>query len=143
MGWRDAFTRLLWIAVPSAIGAVVTATGNPRQDTALVMWGVVAVIAMLGIYITSTWQHRKERDQLEKERAERMESTLAKLDSTIKDQAITTYRIAIYDSHFSVDEKLEAYSKYKALGGNHKTKAYMDELIGEDVDGYLDKHPIK
>ena len=140
---RERWEKLLWIAVPATVGGVVTATGNPKQDTALVMWGIVAVIAMLGIYITSTWQHRRERDRLEAERAERMEGTLAKLDTTIKDQAMTTYRIAIYDSHFSVDEKLEAYSKYKALGGNHKTKAYMDELIGEDVDGYLDKHPIR
>lgn len=109
----------------------------------MIMWGIVAVIAMLGIYITSTVQHRRQRDQLEQDRAERVEKSLANMDTTIKDQAMTTYRIAIYDSHFSIDEKLEAYSKYKALGGNHKTKLYMDTLINEDVDEYLSRHPIR
>ena len=51
-------------------------------------------------------------------------------------------RLAIYDSHFSIDEKLDAYQIYKANGGNHQTKTYMDSLVGMDVDEYLNRHPI-
>lgn len=47
-------------------------------------------------------------------------------------------RMAIYDSHFDIDEKLEAYELYRERGGNHRTKKYMDEQIGMDVDEYLD-----
>lgn len=52
-------------------------------------------------------------------------------------------RIAIYDEHFTVDEKLDAYEIYRDAGGNHKTKKYMDELVGSDVDIYIEKHRKK
>lgn len=52
-------------------------------------------------------------------------------------------RIAIYDEHFTVDEKLDAYEIYRDTGGNHQTKKYMDELVGSDVDDYIDKHRKK
>ncbi len=48
-----------------------------------------------------------------------------------------TLRMAIYDEHFDTDEKLEAYELYAEYGGNHRTKRYMDELLGVDVDDYL------
>lgn len=51
-----------------------------------------------------------------------------------------TCRMAVYDAHFSVDEKLEAYQIYRDYGGNHQTKTYMDELVGCDVDEYIERH---
>ena len=51
-------------------------------------------------------------------------------------------RLTIYNDKFSVEEKLDAYKTYRDKGGNHQTKTYMDKLLGEDVDAYLDKHPI-
>lgn len=55
-----------------------------------------------------------------------------------------TCRMTIYDSHFSVDEKLEAYTIYRdTCHGNHQTKHYMDELVGCDVDEYLEKHDVR
>ncbi|MBR2804911.1 MAG: hypothetical protein IKE20_07210 [Eggerthellaceae bacterium] len=54
-----------------------------------------------------------------------------------------TCRMAVYDSHFSVDEKLEAYEIYRDYGGNHQTKTYMDELVKCDVDDYIEKHRKK
>ena len=52
-----------------------------------------------------------------------------------------TCRMAIYDEHFSVDEKLEAYKVYRDFcHENHQTKTFMDELVGDDVDEYLEKH---
>ena len=54
-----------------------------------------------------------------------------------------TCRMAVYDSHFSVDEKVEAYGIYRDYGGNHQTKVYMDELVGCDIDEYIEKHRKK
>lgn len=55
-----------------------------------------------------------------------------------------TCRMAIYDDHFSVDEKLDAYVIYRdTCNGNHQTKKYMDELVGCDVDDYILKHRKK
>lgn len=53
---------------------------------------------------------------------------------------LTVCRLAIYDDHFSTDEKVDAYRAYRNHGGNHKTKKYMDNLLGEDADAYLARH---
>lgn len=52
-------------------------------------------------------------------------------------------RIAIYDEHFTVDEKLDAYEIYRDAGGNHQTKQFMDKQVGCDVDEYIERHRKK
>ena len=52
-------------------------------------------------------------------------------------------RIAIYDEHFTVDEKLDAYEIYRSHGGNHQTKQFMDAQVGCDVDEYIERHRKK
>lgn len=68
---------------------------------------------------------------------------IKQLRHTIEKSALITYRMAVYDEHFSVNEKLEAYELYRDSGGNHQTKDYMDSLLGEDVDVYLQRHGRK
>lgn len=53
---------------------------------------------------------------------------------------LTVCRLAIYDDHFSVDEKVETYRVYRRHGGNHDAKKYMTALLGEDADAYLASH---
>lgn len=53
---------------------------------------------------------------------------------------LTVCRLAIYDDHFSVDEKVETYRTYRKHGGNHDAKKYMTNLLGEDADAYLATH---
>lgn len=54
---------------------------------------------------------------------------------------LLTCRMAIYDEHFDIDEKLDVYKIYRdKCNGNHQTKKYMDELVGCDVDEYIEKH---
>lgn len=65
------------------------------------------------------------------------------LRGLMQQNIVMTCRMAIYDDHFSVDEKLDAYKIYRENGGNHKTKTFMDELVGCDVDEYLEKHDRK
>ena len=62
------------------------------------------------------------------------------LKKLMQQNILMTCRLAIYDEHFSVDEKLDAYTIYRNNGGNHQTKTYLDNLIGSDVDEYLEKH---
>ena len=64
----------------------------------------------------------------------------AELKSIMEKNIVMTCRMAIYDEHFSVDEKLDAYVIYREYGGNHQSKKYMDELVGCDVDEYLERH---
>lgn len=62
------------------------------------------------------------------------------LKGLMQQNILMTCRLAIYDEHFSVDEKLDAYAIYRNNGGNHQTKTYMDDLVCCDVDEYLEKH---
>ena len=59
---------------------------------------------------------------------------------TLDDLTLMVCRLTLYNDNFDMDEKLEAYVTYVAKGGNHRTKKYMDELLGEDVDAYLARH---
>ena len=74
--------------------------------------------------------------------AEKAEAEAEDLKLMIAQNTIMTCRMAVYDEHFSIDEKLEAYKIYRDRGGNHQTKKYMDELVGGDVDEYLEKHGL-
>lgn len=52
-----------------------------------------------------------------------------------------TCRMAIYDEHFSIDEKIDAYVIYRDVcHGNHQTKKHMDKLVGCDIDEYIERH---
>lgn len=70
-------------------------------------------------------QHKEQMKELQKQREQ---------DEQIQ---LITLRMAIYDEHFDIDEKLEAYLLYRDRGGNHRTKTYMDEQVGMDVDEFL------
>jgi hypothetical protein len=64
----------------------------------------------------------------------------AKLERIVKENALLCCRMAIYDEHFDIDEKIETYKLYRSLGGNHQTKTYMTNLVGMDIDQYLELH---
>ena len=88
--------------------------------------------ALVGALVSKLKTAAVAVDDAKRERAE--------LKEIMEQNVIMTCRMAIYDSHFSVDEKLDAYVIYKNNGGNHTTKQYMDKLVGCDVDEYLERH---
>ena len=91
--------------------------------------------ALVGALVSKLKTAKKAVNEAKKERAE--------LKNIMEQNVIMTCRMTIYDEHFSVDEKLDAYEIYRDYGGNHQTKRYMDELVGYDVDEYLEKHRKK
>ena len=106
----------------------------------LILTAITALIssligAFVGALVSKIKTVRKASDDAKKERAE--------LKGIMQQNIVMTCRLAIYDEHFSVDEKLEAYEIYKAQGENHTTKQYMDKLLGCDVDDYLERHRKK
>lgn len=94
-----------------------------------------AVGALVGALVSKIKTVRKAADDARKSNDE--------LKQIMEQNIIMTCRLAIYDEHFTVDEKLEAYEIYRDNGGNHQTKKYMDELVGSDVDIYIEKHRKK
>lgn len=97
--------------------------------TALISSSVGAIVGALVSKIKTAAQ---AVDDAKRERAE--------LKEIMEQNIVMTCRLAIYDEHFTVDEKLDAYEIYRDYGGNHQTKKYMDNLVGCDVDEYLEKH---
>ena len=90
--------------------------------------------AIVGALVSKIKTVRRAVDDTKRERDE--------LKKLMKQNIVMTCRMAIYDEHFSVDEKLDAYVIYRANGGNHQSKTYMDSLVGGDVDEYLERHRI-
>jgi len=74
------------------------------------------------------------------EAAEKAKAENAQIRKDLNDLMLMTSRMCIYDEHFSIDEKLDAYKIYRSKGGNHQTKQHMDELVDCDVDEYLERH---
>lgn len=88
--------------------------------------------AIVGAIVSKIKTAKKAVDDAKSERAE--------LKQIMEQNIVMTCRMAIYDEHFNVDEKLDAYTIYRDYGGNHNTKTYMDSLVGCDVDEYLERH---
>ena len=89
--------------------------------------------ALVGALVSKLKTAAAAVDDTKRERAE--------LKEIMEQNIVMTCRMAIYNEHFDVDEKLDAYEIYRDYGGNHQTKRYMDNFVGCDVDEYLEKHP--
>lgn len=100
--------------------------------TALVSSVIAAIVSAVVMKIKMV---KKATDDAKKDRNE--------LKELILQNTKMTCRVAIYDEHFSIDEKLSAYEIYRSHGWNHQTKTYMDELVGGDVDEYLERHEVR
>ena len=104
-------------------------TGNPSIDSAIL--SVLSALMIASITTLARSLHRRADEAVAyRRKREREERT----------RDMIMYRMAVYDEHFSTEEKLQAYQLYRAAGGNHQTKYYMDSLLGEDVDVYLEHH---
>lgn len=104
-------------------------TGDARVDSVILSVLSALIVALV------TWLAQEVRSKTEDTLAYRRER-----EGVERTRDMIIFRMAVYDEHFSVEEKLEAYQLYRSVGGNHKTKAYMDSLLGEDVDVYLKRH---
>ena len=95
----------------------------------LIGWLVPTILAAVAGYLGG--QLRKVKEYKRKMDDDRR---------TLDELTLMVCRMSIYDEHFSTDEKVDAYRIYREKGGNHQTKKYMDELLGEDADAYLARH---
>lgn len=94
---------------------------------------ISSVIGAIVGAVVSTIKVLRTRSADEKHAAENMKELMTQ-------NVLMTCRLVIYSDKFSVDEKLDSYKIYRDHGGNHQTKTYMDNLVGSDVDEYLEKH---
>jgi len=95
---------------------------------------ISSVVGALVGALVSKLKTIRQADEMAREEA-------AEMREMLRQNMLMTCRLTIYDEHFSTDEKLEAYVIYRdTCRGNHQTKKYMDELVGGDVDAYIERH---
>ena len=70
---NDFAQKALWVALPSAIAAGITLAPGPAVEVQFIAYGVLALIAMAGIWATNARKHRKEREEEERERERKRE----------------------------------------------------------------------
>ena len=139
---NDFAQKVLWIAIPSALAAGIALVPRPAVEVQFIAYGLLALIAMAGIWATNARRHRKEREEADRVQREEVRQALADISDQLKQNTIMTCRTAIYDEHFSIDEKISAYIVYRDQGQNHHTKTYMDKQVGCDIDEYIERHGI-
>ena len=101
----------------------------------VIVWVLTAILGAVVGWLTGKIKSIKAK------KSELIESN-KRLAADIDELTLMVCRLTIYNERFSIEEKLEAYSIYRSKGGNHYAKREMDKLLGEDVDDYLERHPI-
>lgn len=117
--------KLLWVCIPAALAAAATLVSNPRLDSQLAIYSAAAIVAVLGIMLSSR--------RIEKEKAEE-ESELVKsaLRALLRSELMRTHHQAVRDGHAStVDKEVmeRTYQSYHQLGGNGIATNLHDEMM--------------
>ncbi len=110
--------------------------------TALISSLVAAIVSAVITKVKTIRAKDLEAAEKARAEAEKLKEENAQIREDLNNMILMTSRMCIYDEHFSIDEKLDAYKIYRSKGGNHQTKQHMDELVGCDVDEYLERHSI-
>ena len=101
------------------------------------------VSSVIGAIVGAVVSKIKTMKQSSDEARAEFTAEFAEVKEMLRQNMLMTCRLTIYSDKFTTDEKLEAYVIYRdSCHANHQTKRYMDELVNDDVDEYLLKHPI-
>lgn len=117
--------KLLWVCIPCALAAAATFLSNPSLDSQLAIYSAAAIIAVLGIMISSR--------RVEKEKAEK-ENELFKLAlrALLRSELMRTHHQAVREGCASTLDKEvmeRTYQSYHSLGGNGIATNLYDEMM--------------
>lgn len=117
--------KLLWVCIPCALAAAATLVSNPRLDSQLAIYSAAAIVAVLGIMLSSR--------RIEKEKAdEENELVRSALRALLRSELMRTHHQAVRDGHAStVDKEVmeRTYRSYHQLGGNGIATNLHDEMM--------------
>lgn len=122
---QEFWAKLLWVCIPAALAAAATLVSNPRLDSQLAIYSAAAIVAVLGIMLSSR--------RIEKQKAEE-ENELVKsaLRALLRSELMRTHHQAMRDGHAStVDKEVmeRTYQSYHRLGGNGIATNLHDEMM--------------
>lgn len=117
--------KLLWVCIPCALAAAATLVSNPRLDSQLAIYSAAAIVAVLGIMLSSR--------RIEKEKAdEENELVKSALRALLRSELMRTHHQAVRDGCASTVEKEvmeRTYQSYHQLGGNGIATNLHDEMM--------------
>ena len=117
--------KLLWVCIPCALAAAATLVSNPRLDSQLAIYSAAAIVAVLGIMLSSR--------RIEKEKAdEENELVKSALRALLRSELMRTHHQAVRDGCAStVDKEVmeRTYQSYHRLGGNGIATNLYDEMM--------------
>lgn len=117
--------KLLWVCIPCALAAAATFVSSPRLDSQLAIYSAAAIVAVLGIMLSSRRIEKKKAD----EESELVKSALRAL---LRSELMRTHHQAVRDGHAStVDKEImeRTYQSYHQLGGNGIATNLHDEMM--------------
>lgn len=90
--------RILWIIIPIVVGGVVSMFSNFEQDVQLIIWGVMLLIAMFGLWSHNVRVLRRKRENLERQR---WDSLIDNFDKKFKEMSCNSdNRYAMFSKRF-------------------------------------------
>lgn len=118
-------------------------TERRKMEPILLAACTALISSVIGAVVGAVVSKIKTMKQSSDDARAEFAAEFAEVKDMLRQNMLMTCRTTIYSDKFSTDEKLEAYVTYRDVcHGNHQTKRYMDDLVGDDVDEYLAKHPI-
>ena len=117
--------KLLWVCIPCALAAAATLVSNPRLDSQLAIYSAAAIVAVLGIMLSSRRIEKKKAD-------EENELVKSALRALLRSELMRTHHQAVRDGHAStVDKEVmeRTYQSYHQLGGNGIATNLHDEMM--------------
>lgn len=117
--------KLLWVCIPCALAAAATLVSNPRLDSQLAIYSAAAIVAVLGIMLSSRRIEKKKAD-------EENELVKSALRALLRSELMRTHHQAVRDGHAStVDKEVmeRTYKSYHQLGGNGIATNLHDEMM--------------
>lgn len=117
--------KLLWVCIPCALAAAATFVSSPRLDSQLAIYSAAAIVAVLGIMLSSRRIEKKKAD-------EENELVKSALRALLRSELMRTHHQAVRDGHAStVDKEVmeRTYQSYHQLGGNGIATNLHDEMM--------------
>ena len=117
--------KLLWVCIPCALAAAATLVSNPRLDSQLAIYSAAAIVAVLGIMLSSRRIEKKKAD-------EEHELVKSALRALLRSELMRTHHQAVRDGCAStVDKEVmeRTYQSYHRLGGNGIATNLHDEMM--------------
>lgn len=122
---QEFWAKLLWVCIPCVLAATATLVSNPRLDSQLAIYSAAAVVALLGVMLSS---RRAEKEKADEEN-ELFKSALRAL---LRNELMRTHHQAVRDGYAStVDKEVmeRTYQSYHGLGGNGIATNLHDEMM--------------